>query len=991
MLGRSLKALFSNFLTGGISDSDDFELMRMVLVVNLFGVGLVLAAFLWGYIYFSWGALVLTYNLVAGGICGAILMWIARQKRDLVFVAQVSTFVFFVVILIDEYFTGGIRSVHTISWLCAVPIVAIFLNGLRSGLIWSVLVLAEFLFFFFLEIIGYSVPNVVPASKQATFDILCPGTCIITLFLIVVFFEITKNRAISLMKERQRELTTSEKRFRDIATSMADWIWEVDERGTYTYCSEGVKDILGFEPQELIGKTPFDLMSPDEASDLRNKFWEIAKKAQPFHSLRNRNICKDGKEIVTLTSGTPMFAEDGRFCGYRGVDRDITEREQMIKELRDSEERYRALFQQNPDAIFIADFNGNFLSVNKTTCDKLGYSEEELCSMNIQDVLSEGSKKAQKERLIDIQLREEPLAVSEYEVKAKNGETYIAEAHSVPYVVNGRTVGFQCVARDITERKYMEKALRKSEERLHSLFTSAPIGIYRNTPGPKGRFLVVNSAMINIFAYKSEDELLKVDICDLYQRPEQRKVFSDTLIEYGYINGKELKLKKRDGTPIICQVFAVLQKDEKGAPAYFDGFIVDITKRKRAEEAKAVAEAQLHQAQKMEAIGTLAGGIAHDFNNLLTVIIGNLSLAKVKAPELLQHYLENALKAANRSTDLVQQILLFSRKAQSDFQILDLGPAVKGTTDLLRQAIDRRIAIHTHIEPGLWMCNADIGQIQQVIMNLIVNARDALMECLEDSLKIHSGRIDKDFIITVELKNIAVDKEYVSLHHGSREGEFVLLVVSDNGAGMDKETLEHIFDPFFTTKDRDKGTGLGLATVHGIVQQHGGWIDVHSMPGQGSSFYVYLPRASKEGGRREIQISSVQGRDGTETILLVDDEDMILDLGKTILEDEGYRVLLARNGKETLSIYSKEQEKIDLVILDISMPVMSGTETLQQILKLDPKAKVIISSGYSTNDQRVELETLGAIEFIDKPYSTNELPCKVREVLDAQYSVSSKQ
>ena len=385
------------------------------------------------------------------------------------------------------------------------------------------------------------------------------------------------------------------------------------------------------------------------------------------------------------------------------------------------------------------------------------------------------------------------------------------------------------------------------------------------------------------------------------------------------------------------------------------GSVRDITKSKHLEE-------QLRQSQKMDAIGQLSGGVAHDFNNLLTGIIGNLSLAEMKAPTEIQDYLKNAKKATDRAGELVKHLLAFSRKSQVELKPVDLNRMVKETFQLARQAIDRRIEMKIQIFEECLYILADEAQVNSMIMNLLLNARDAIDEMRDGE------RTGDTFVITVCTRIQTRDS-------------YAVVRVSDNGIGMDSETQERIFEPFFTTKEVGKGSGLGLTTVYGIVKKHDGRIEIDSERGKGTTFRIYLPIVTKQDSEEEEESGEIPG--GTETILLVDDEEMIRDLGKNILEQWGYTVLLASDGQEGLNAFLQNQARIDLVILDLSMPKMSGREVLTQIRSVSPEAKVAISSGYSPEGiEKEELERRGATGFLSKPYMLFEMLRTVRNLLD---------
>ncbi len=418
--------------------------------------------------------------------------------------------------------------------------------------------------------------------------------------------------------------------------------------------------------------------------------------------------------------------------------------------------------------------------------------------------------------------------------------------------------------------------------------------------------------------------------------------------------------RTKDGRVIECEWFNTSLVDHSGRVVAMASMAQDITERRNL-------EAQLRQSQKMEAVGVLAGGVAHDFNNLLTVIAGNLSLAQMRLGDRhpAARGLRDAERAAERAAGLVRQLLDFSRKSRSQPRPLSLNDCVRETLSLLRSSLDRRIALEQHADPDLWLAEADPGQIHQVLVNLCVNARDAMPE---------GGTL------RITCANRVIDEAYCRAHPEARPGEFVELRVADTGHGMDRQTLARIFEPFFTTKEVGKGTGLGLAMAYGIVRQHGGWITVESAPGQGSTFAVLLPRTLASAEEPVPETAGPSG--GTETILLVDDEEMLLRLGRAILEANGHRVIEARDGQEALEIFRSRRAEIDLVLLDMIMPRRNGRDTLEELHTLAPEVPVVLSSGY-TPVSNEELNALGARAFLHKPYRPAELVRTVRQVLDS--------
>jgi signal transduction histidine kinase/CheY-like chemotaxis protein len=395
----------------------------------------------------------------------------------------------------------------------------------------------------------------------------------------------------------------------------------------------------------------------------------------------------------------------------------------------------------------------------------------------------------------------------------------------------------------------------------------------------------------------------------------------------------------------------------------------DVTESRRLER-------QIVEMQKMEAVGTLAGGVAHDFNNILTGILGNLDLASKEIPPESPAAMpvQESIKASERAAHMVRQLLDFSRRSPSERRPMDLRKLAQEVADLFAQTIDRRIEVKTSFPGDLWLAKADPNQMHQVMMNLFVNARDAIMECLEG--KQRAGAPHGGYRIDVATGNVNIGWDYCRVYPFARPGEFVALSISDNGSGMDEAVQRRIFEPFFTTKKMGRGTGLGLSTVYGIMKQHEGWITLVSQPGKGTVFNAYVPRAEEAPQERPLPPVAVRERTGKETILLVDDEEMIRNFAQQILEIHGYSVVTAADGQEAIDIYLRQRNRFDLVILDLTMPRLSGSEVLTRIRNLNPLAKVILSSGYQSG------ETYRASAFLPKPYRANTLMRVVREVLD---------
>jgi two-component system cell cycle sensor histidine kinase/response regulator CckA len=435
------------------------------------------------------------------------------------------------------------------------------------------------------------------------------------------------------------------------------------------------------------------------------------------------------------------------------------------------------------------------------------------------------------------------------------------------------------------------------------------------------------------------------------------------------IKGFGWEVVAKDGTKLFGEVSVSLIKDSKGKPVGFRGIARDITERRRAEEEKATLQEELRQSQKMEAIGGLAGGIAHDFNNLLTVISGNcqLSLLELQGGDPLKGNIEEIKAAADRATSLTRQLLAFSRRQVLDMKVLNLNAILRDLEKMLCRVIGEDVELVTSLDDDLGMVKTDPGGIEQVIMNLAVNARDAMPS---------GGKL------IIKTSNAELDEPYARSHVAIKPGLYVKLCVVDTGVGITPEVREHIFEPFFTTKKKGKGTGLGLSTVYGIVKQSGGDIWVDSEPGLGTTFHIYLPRVDEpfEEMRKKVTREELPG--GGETILVVEDEEDVRSLAVRILEKQGYKVLEASCGNDALVLSKERKEPIHMVLTDVVMPGMSGRQLADQLIHLHPKMKVLYMSGYTDNAVFHHGVLEEGVNYIHKPFTIDGLMKKMREVLD---------
>jgi len=501
--------------------------------------------------------------------------------------------------------------------------------------------------------------------------------------------------------------------------------------------------------------------------------------------------------------------------------------------------------------------------------------------------------------------------------------------------------------------------LRASEARYQEIFANVLEGIYQSNPD--GRFLVVNPALVRMLGYLSAEELMAVNVATaLYANPEDLEHFRQLLAEKGEVRDFHRQLRTRDGRLIDVSENARLIRDALGSPLYYEGTLEDTTERKSLER-------QLLQAQKMESVGTLAGGIAHDFNNILTGILGHADLAMMDLPagSSIRSDLQEISKLGRRAATLISQLLAFSRRAVTHKQPLELGPVIKETAKILQRTFPETIAVKVNLAEGLKTVEADVTQMQQVLMNLCVNARDAM---------------PKGGSLEISAANVTLDEEYCRQHVYSRPGDYVCIAVRDTGVGMTAEIQDRIFEPFFTTKQPGMGTGLGLAMVYGIVKGHGGFINVYSEVGQGSEFKIYLPATAQSGVVSEPQ--RVEVPSGNETILLVEDDAVVREVGRSLLEKLGYEVLTARDGEEAVEVFRAHRKAIAAVVSDVVMPKMGGIALAQALKEIDPRVRLLLMSGYSTETDLETLKSVGVRAFVQKPLTLPDLARRLRAVLD---------
>ncbi len=633
--------------------------------------------------------------------------------------------------------------------------------------------------------------------------------------------------------------------------------------------------------------------------------------------------------------------------------------------LRQSEALFRDLFHRHTAVQLLIDTHGgSIIDANDAACDFYGWTREQLQRMKIQEIntLPPEEVKMEMEKA-----RTNQRTYFEFHHRLVDGSIRDVEVFSSKIQVKGKDL-LHSIVHDITARKQAEKALIESEASFSQLFESAPVPMAYVTDVEGYRGTTWNEAWYRTFGYSREQaEGRSGNDIGLWVNPADRSRFIETAKRQDSVSDFETLLRRSDGAVRNCSLFG--RFIDKVGYRLLMAVYLDITDRKRVDREREKLQAQLSQAQKMESVGRLAGGVAHDFNNMLAAILGytELGMLKVSPTDPTYGTLKDIQKAAQRSADLTRQLLAFARKQTVAPKVLDLNETVEGMLKMLRRLIGENI--HLTWLPGkhLGRVRLDPSQIEQLLANLCVNARDAIHD---------TGRI------TVETGAVTVDDTDCAAHVGMVPGEHVLLAVSDNGCGMDTETLSHLFEPFFTTKEVGKGTGLGLATVYGMVKQNNGFIDVQSQPGQGTSVKIYLPRNTAETERTTKTDATQPVARGHETILLVEDEPMILDITTKMLQRQGYTVQAAATPGEAIRLAREHAGEIHLLMTDVVMPEMNGRDLAKNLLSLYPNLKRLFMSGYTADVIAHHGVLNEGVQFIQKPFSVQTLAVKVREVLD---------
>jgi two-component system, cell cycle sensor histidine kinase and response regulator CckA len=745
-----------------------------------------------------------------------------------------------------------------------------------------------------------------------------------------------------------------------------DIILLFDSTGRLVEVNDRAVDAYGYSREELLSMNLRDLRHPSTSADLDaqwNRIGELG--SMVFETVHQR---RDGSAIPVEVSSRVMVAEGAEF--RQSIIRDITERKvaeeklrRMVETLEESETRFRGTFEQAAVGIAHIALDGRLIRVNQRFAQIMGYSVEEALSTTATGIAPPPEPEERARQFGRLLSGEVESVVHEQPCRRKDGaRVWVSATTSVLRSPSGAPVHFVTVVEDITSRREAQAALALSETRFRQLVEHAPQGILVEG----GQCIqYANSVAAALLGAGSPAGVTGRPYLD-FVHPEEREAAAERLecaVSGGVAAEVERRFVKLDGE--------TLHADASAAPIEFDGqpaaliFFRDISERKRVEAERSLLEAQLRQSQKMESVGQLAGGVAHDFNNHLTVINGYCDLLVSQiGPGPLRESLEEIRAAGERAAALTQQLLAFSRKQVIELKAVSLSDVVAEAGKMIRRLIGEDIEIVMRPGPEPAVVMADRGQLSQVLMNLAVNARDAMPK---------GGRL------TIETGVADLDETYRSFDPNAKPGRYATLSVADNGAGMSPETLQRIFEPFFTTKKSGMGTGLGLATVYGIVRQGGGWIRVYSELGRGSLFQVFLPRVDRE-PESAAAAGGVVLR-GTETVLVVEDHPEVRRLTVSILRSCGYHVLEAANGADALSLAARQPGRIDLLMTDVVMPGMNGRELAGCLLESRPSLRVLYMSGYTGEIVSMQGMLDSGAAYLAKPFTAGQLSRKVREAI----------
>ena len=759
----------------------------------------------------------------------------------------------------------------------------------------------------------------------------------------------------------ERALRESEESYRVVAETATDAIVTIDDEGRILFVNQAAENIFGHTVDEMRGRD-VTLVMPDYLGQVHKaafqRYLNSGKKHLTWESVELPGLHKTGREIP-LEISLGEFVKDGKHL-FTAVVRDISERKRAEQKLAASERRLRTIIETEPECVKILSFDGTVLEINSAGLQMMEADAPD--QVVGKSYLSRVAPEYQKQFRAMLEHAAQGHGRGlEFELTGFKGTTRWMEAHATP-LRNERDeiYAILTITHDSTGRKLAEEMLRESEARYRGMFENATYGIYRATI--EGELLDANPAFINMLGYGSRAELLSVkQTAELFANPRERARLIEQYARTSRVD-VQVEWKRKDGRPITVRLNGRKVQSHTHQAECLEIVAEDVSERLALEK-------QLQQAQKFEAIGQLAGGIAHDFNNMIGAILGwaELGSEETSPGSRVYSHFQKVRQQAERAAALTRQLLAFARRQILEPRNIDLNQAVREVLSLLEKVIGGDIELKTRLAPDLAVVRADPTQVEQVLMNLCLNARDAMPL---------GGRLG------IETANVESDAENTRQLVYAHPGPFICLTVSDTGVGMDAATLDRIFEPFFTTKGTGKGTGLGLATVYGIVKQHGGFVHVMSEPGRGSSFQIYFPVSSAPVDAAPRKDAEQLARGGAETILVVEDDEGLREIARETLARLGYHVMVALDGEEAVQKFQACRDQVALVLLDVVLPKLSGPRTYVRMCQEKAGVPVIFTTGYSTDIAMLAAVQNGGFPLLRKPYSPRDLARRVREILD---------
>ncbi len=763
-----------------------------------------------------------------------------------------------------------------------------------------------------------------------------------------VLQDITENKRLMIEKEK------TYRKYRSLIYAFGEVTYEHIVPENTIIWSGNVMQTFGYTRSKLGNdeRSWKKRIHPEDLPKVEAEFERAYKENQIF-DLEYRVKHKSGHYLWVNDRGIMHLGKTGELESVVGVMKDIDQRKQ-------AEEKFRIIFEFAPDAYYLSDLNGKLVNVNKAAEQVTGYRRKELIGQSFLDLalLTESQIPKAKENLAQSS-RGESTGPDEFTLIRKNGSKIPVEISTHPVDIGGQTLVLG-IARDITQRKQAEKALRESENRYRTILENSGAA----TIIVENDFTIsfVNRQFEKLSGYSKEEI-------------ENRKLWTDFVVKDDLVKTKEYHISRRKKTGVAPHQYEFHFKDRNGiiknillTVAMIPGTkksvasLVDITKQRQLEK-------EFRQVQRMEAIGQLTGGVAHDFNNLLTIIQGNAQMLELKIDkeQPLMPYIKKIMTVSNRAAKLIKQLLLFSRRKAMEFEPTDLNKTIEELLKMLQRIIGEDINVKTELAGGLWIIKGDEANLEQVIMNIAINARDAMPD---------GGTL---FLKTENIKMSAVDVRQIPYMD---PGKYVRLIIEDTGIGMDQETQEKIFDPFFTTKQEEEGTGLGLSVAYGIIKKHHGCINVYSEKGQGSTFKIYLPAqlmSLNEQEQDEIDWENLKGKG--ERILLVEDDPKLREFGEDVLIDNDYQCDTAGNATQALRRFKKNSAKYDLIISDVVLPDINGVDLVEKLHKIRKSLPVIMISGYSEKKSKRELIKEKNYPFIQKPFDMEKILKMIKQIL----------